>query len=124
MFGTAVLLNRTILGLFSLVIISLFSCKSSSTSGGDCFYSYIDTHAEVTEMKPGKDGAILVILDFDASKLALEDQELGDLKKITIDHDYLVRNNIEIGNKYSVTVSEITEGNCTPVFVSFNHSFE
>ena len=124
MFGTADLLNKSILGIFSLAIISLYSCQSSSSSGGDCFYTYIDTHAEVIEMKPGKDGDILVILDFDASKLALENQELGDLKDITIDHDYLVRNNIEIGNKYSVTVSEITEGNCTPVFVSFNHSFE
>jgi hypothetical protein len=124
MFGTADLLNRTILGLFGLVLVSLYSCQSSSTSGGDCFYNYIDTHAKVIEMKPGKEGSILVVLDFDASKLALENQELGELKNITIDHNYLVRNNIEIGNKYSVTVSEITEGTCTPVFVSFNHSFE
>lgn len=124
MFGTAALLNRTILGFISLAVISLHSCQSSSASGGDCFYNYIDTYAEVTDMKPGKDGSILVILDFDASKLALENQELGDLRDIKIDHDYLVRNNIEIGNKYSVTVSEITEGSCIPLIVSFNHSFE
>ncbi|MDP4662913.1 MAG: hypothetical protein NWQ55_03495 [Salibacteraceae bacterium] len=75
-------------------------------------------------MKPAADGTIQVILDFDASSLALEDQDLGKLKDMKVDHDFLVRNNIEIGNKYSVTVSEITKGDCTPMFVSFNHSFE
>ncbi|MDP4685866.1 MAG: hypothetical protein NWR83_05695 [Salibacteraceae bacterium] len=124
MFGIVSLSNNIKLGVIGLAFISFTSCKSSSDKGGDCFYNYVDTYAKVIEMKPAADGTIQVILDFDASSLALEDQDLGKLKDMKVDHDFLVRNNIEIGNKYSVTVSEITKGDCTPMFVSFNHSFE
>ncbi len=124
MFGIVSLSNSIKLGFIGLAFISFTSCQSSSDKGGDCFYNYVDTHAEVIEMKPAADGSIQVILDFDASSLALEDQDLGKLKDMKVDHDFLVKNNIEIGNKYSVTVSEITKGDCTPMFVSFNHSFE
>lgn len=125
MFGIANTLNKIgIVAIGCTIILNVQACKSSSQKGEDCIYETVDTYAEVIDMKPAADGKILVILDFDASSLALEDQELGKLKDLKIDHDFLVRNNIELKNKYSVTVSEITKGDCTPIFVSFNHSFE
>lgn len=125
MFGTANTLNNIKhAAIFLIAANALIACTTPSNKSQDCFYSTIDTHAEVIDLKPGVNGKIRVILDFEASKLALEDQELGELKNLEIDHDFLVRNNIEIQNKYSVTVSEITKGDCTPIFVSFNHAFE
>jgi len=74
---------------------------------------------------PEGNGRIAVILDFKASSLALEDQEMGDLKGIKIDHDFIVRNNIELGNQYEVTVSELTKGDCkNKLVVAFNHKLE
>ena len=67
---------------------------------------------------PDGNGRISVIMDFKASVLAMEDQEFGDLRGIKVDHDFIVRNNFEIGLKYEVNVSQIIEGDCTPQFVS------
>ncbi|MEX2595424.1 MAG: hypothetical protein WEC59_00735 [Salibacteraceae bacterium] len=129
MFGTVNSSNSKKLGsaiiAFVLLIFILTSCGSSN-SNEHCDYNKVETLAEIIDIKPHPDGngRIAVILDFKASKLAFEDQELGELRSQKIDHDYLVRNNIEIGNKYEVVVSEIITGNCTPKFISFNHSLE
>lgn len=126
MFGTVNLLSsRNALFLALIFITSVSSCSNKATTNNDCDYDIVTTHAEITNMKPHPDGngRIAVIMDFKASVLALEDQELGELKEITIDHDYIVRNNLEIGLKYEVNVSQIIKGDCTPQFVSFNHEF-
>ena len=114
------------LALTLLVLVFLFGCSESAKDSDECYYEVIDTEAEVINLKahPEGEGRIAVILDFKASSLALEDQELGALKDVKIDHDFIERNNIEIGNRYSVNVSELTKGDCTPQFVSFNHSLE
>ena len=78
-------------------------------------------------MKPHPDGngRISVVLDFKASVLGLEDQELGELKGLKIDHAFLERNGIEMHNKYDVVVSELIKGNCdTKMTVAFNHAFD
>gem|GEM_PF-388763 len=110
------------LSLVAMLSLVLVGCKQEPKNT-DCTYDTITTMAEIKEIKPHADGQgrIAVVLDFKASKLALEDQELGDLKEISIDHDFLVRNNLSLGNKYEVVVSEIVSGDCTPLFVSFNH---
>lgn len=110
----------------SILLLAIFISSCSNQSGGECFYDTIDTKAKVVDIKPHEDGngQIAVVLSFEASKLALDDQELGALKDISIDHDFIVRNNIELGNRYDVTVSELTKGDCTPSFVSFHHSLE
>lgn len=127
MFGTASFLSR----YFSIVILMcyvLVGCTNTSKdSAGDCYYETVETLAEVIELKPHPDGngKIAVILDFKASVLALEDQELGALKGYHIDHKFLMRNHIDMGNKYSVTVSELTKGNCeTKLTVAFDHGFQ
>ncbi len=122
MFGTVNSFAKASTLLLSILILS--SCGSDAD--GDCFYDTIDTKAKVIDVKSHADGEgrIAVILSFEASKLGLSDQEMGDLKNVSIDHDFLARNNIEIGNRYDVTVSEITKGSCTPSFVSFHHSLE
>ncbi len=124
MFGTVNLSSsRNTLFLGLIFITSVSSCSNKPASNSDCHYDIVTTHAEITNMKPHPDGngRIAVIMDFKASVLALEDQELGELKEVAIDHDYIVRNKLEIGLKYEVNVSQITKGDCTPQFVSFNH---
>ncbi len=126
MFGTANSSVRIFIAATTAVFIFLVSCNSSGNKDGECYYDRVDTMAEVMEIKPHPDGEgkIAVIMDFKASPLAFEPQELGELKGYTIDHDWIVRNHIEIGNKYEVVVSSITSGDCIPQFVSFNHAFE
>lgn len=127
MFGTANSLNNKILAATTavLILVSPVACTDKGANEANCEYDIVDTLAEVIEIKPHPkgNGKIEIILDFKASPLAFEKQELGALKGYDIDHDFLVRNNIELGNKYSVQVSSITSGNCSPQFISFNHSF-
>ena len=82
--------------------------------------------AEILEIRESaeEEGRMEVIMDFKASKLAFEDQELGALKGIEIDQAFVDRNRLKVGNQYSVLVSELTTGNCVPRIVSFEHSLE
>lgn len=134
MFGTAGLcasrptgIHLLTLSCAALLFLHAGCSGKSNAKNSECFYDRVDTHAEVTALKPHPEGMgrIAVILDFKASTLALEDQELGELKDIKIDHDFLLRNNIEIGNHYEVVVSELTKGDCeNKLIVAFNHAFE
>jgi hypothetical protein len=111
----------------SLVVILSTSCDGKNQAAGDCHYETIETLAEVIDMRPHHDGdgRIAIYLDFKASILALEDQELGDLKEIKIDHEFLTRNNIQLNTKYEVTVSELIKGDCkTKLTVAFDSGFE
>ena len=125
MFGTV----NSLISVRAILSILVFSFVASScankTKSNDCDYDRVETYAEIIDIRPHADGngRIAVILDFKASVLALEDQELGVLKDFEIHHDFIVRNNLEIGLKYSVDISQITKGDCTPRFVSFNHAF-
>ena len=124
MFGTANSLSKLLVA--ATTSLFFFVACSSSPDGGECHYDRVDTMAEVIELKPHPEGngRISVIMDFKASPLAFKNQELGELKSLKIDHDFLVRNHIELGNQYEVVVTTLTSGDCTPQFVSFNHSFE
>lgn len=129
MFGTAGLPVSLAAGRFLIFIALTFfiSCKQKGSQDNECFYELVETHAEVIDLKPHPEGngRIAVVLDFKASSLALDDQELGDLKDIQIDHAFLERNHIEIGNKYEVTVSELSKGDCeNKLIVAFNHKLE
>ena len=129
MFGTVnSCVNILISTAFTTLLISSTGCKQNTeNSGGDCYYETVETLAEVIDMRPHPDGngKIAIILEFKASVLALENQELGDLKGYQIDHKFLKRNHIDMGNKYSVTVSELTKGNCeTKLTVAFDHGFQ
>lgn len=115
--------------LSSGLYILLLSCTSGKQKPPECYYETVKTLAEVINIKPhpteGKDGRILVMLDFKASVLALEDQELGNLMQHRVDHAYLERNNITLGYKYEVEVTELTKGDCeTKLTVAFLHKFE
>ena len=129
MFGTTSSYLRYLTAISLLVTLTFsFGCKQNTKqSGGDCYYETVETLAEVIDMRPHPDGngKIAIILDFKASLLALEDQELGDLKNYQIDDKFLKRNHIDMGNKYSVTVCELTKGNCeTKLTVAFDHGFQ
>lgn len=130
MFGIASSCAKRALTTTSTILLFLVAACDSQQSGkasSECYYETVETIAEVIDMKPHPDGdgRIAVIMDFKASVLALEDQELGKLRDAKIDHDYLERNGIEMGNKYEVTVSELTRGDCdTKLTVAFHHSFE
>lgn len=130
MFGTAVLSARKrffFLPLLSCVALLSGCDQSASQANGECYYETVTTNAEVIGLKPHPEGngRISVILDFKASILALEDQEMGELKDVNIDHDFLVRNHVEIGNKYEVSVTELVRGDCkTKLTVAFMHDLE
>lgn len=118
--------SSSLKALLSILVLSLsLSSCSNKAKPGDCNYDMVTTYAEITDMRPHPEGngRIAVIMDFKASVLAMEDQEFGKLRGIKVDHDFIVRNNFEIGLKYEVNVSQIIEGDCTPQFVSFNHEF-
>ena len=128
MFGTVDSSSRsvkttTLLFLFSLLLLN--GCKDE-TASNVCYYERVDTMAEVIDIRQSQseEGRMEVILDFKASQLAFEDQEMGALKDVQIDQDFIDRNQIRIGNQYSVVVSEITKGNCVPRVVSFQHALE
>ena len=128
MFGTVDSSSRlvkttTLLFLFSVLLLK--GCKDK-TASNDCYYERVDTKAEVIDIRQSQceEGRMEVILDFKASQLAFEDQEMGALKDVQIDQDFIDRNQIRIGNQYSVVVSEITKGNCVPRVVSFQHALE
>ena len=128
MFGTVDSSSRSVkttilLFLFSLLLLN--GCKDK-TASNDCYYERVDTMAEVIDIRKSQseEGRMEVILDFKASQLAFEDQEMGALKDVQIDQDFIDRNQIRIGNQYSVVVSEITKGNCVPRVVSFQHALE
>lgn len=125
MFGTVSFSSKIFLALFTAIVLN--SCSEKKNKYAECDYDTVKTFAEVINMKPHPDGngKIAVILDFKASILALEDQELGALKGFDIDHDFLERNGIEMNNKYEVVVSELVKGDCdTKLTVAFNHGFE
>ncbi len=125
MFGTASSYARYTSILIGLTFFS-FGCKEQGQKSNNCDYVTVETLAEVIDMRPHPDGdgKIAIILDFKASVLALEDQEMGALKGYHIDHKFLTRNHIDMGNKYSVTVSELVKGDCdTKLTVAFDHGF-
>lgn len=125
MFGTASSYARYTSILIGLTFFS-FGCKEQVQKSNNCDYVTVETLAEVIDMRPHPDGdgKIAIILDFKASVLALEDQEMGALKGYHIDHKFLKRNHIDMGNKYSVTVSELVKGDCdTKLTVAFDHGF-
>ena len=129
MSGTASFSSSRIIFFFTLfVAVPLSACDfGNSQQTPECYYEITETLAEVVDMRPHPDGHghIAVILDFKASILALDDQELGALRGVSIDHEFLERNNIEMNNKYEVVVSELTKGDCdTKLTVAFNHAFE
>ncbi|NQV53611.1 MAG: hypothetical protein HQ500_10535 [Flavobacteriales bacterium] len=128
MFGTVNSSGKLRHVLFTCAILSMVfihGCKTD-TSSGDCYYDKADTMAEVMDIRPNEDDPthLEVILDFKASKLAFEDQEMGQLKGVEIDQDFVDRNRIKVGNQYSVIVSEITKGDCIPRIVSFQHALD
>jgi hypothetical protein len=129
MFGTASSCGKFLsINFFFLSSVFMFGCsQEDKANSGDCYYETVETLAEVIDMRPHPDGngKISIILDFKASVLALENQELGNLKGYQIDDKFLKRNHIDMGNKYSVTVSELTKGNCdTKLTVAFDHGFQ
>lgn len=127
MFGTVDLSAKPKHFVFFFLVLTLAfaSCGDApKATNSECYYETVDTKAEVINMKPHPDGngRISVILDFKASVLALDDQEMGELKGVFIDHDFLERNHIEMGNQYEVTVSELIRGDCkTKLTVAFKH---
>jgi hypothetical protein len=114
--------------IFGLLLISIvfFSCKEEAS--GPCDYHNYEGLAKVKSIDPyNKDGKQLfhIALKFNTSSLAKETQYLGKLKDIDIDSTFLAKNRIKVGFNYQVLVSEIKdEGNCTPMFVSFDHNFK
>jgi type IV pilus biogenesis protein CpaD/CtpE len=103
------------------ILSCLAGCDEKKQANGSCFYDRVDTMAEIISISENKQE---VMLDFKASKLAFEPQELGALKGFTIDSAFVARNHLKVGNQYSVTVSEISQGDCIPLVVAFNHAFE
>lgn len=125
MFGIANSSSKFIIGLCALVWLT--ACGNQQATYPECYYDTVESMAEVIDMRPHPDGEgrIAVVLDFKASVLALDDQELGALKDLHIDHDFIERNNIELNNQYEVVVSELQKGECeTKLTVAFSHAFE
>jgi len=107
-----------------LIILGLGGCNQP-TDGGGCEYDTFDFVAEVKDIRPQQDNpdVLDVVLDFNTSTLALEDQTFGELREVVVDSAYFKRNHMRVGIKYTGTVSEIRTGTCNPFFISFNHKF-
>lgn len=106
--------------IFTTLILTALACTQKSSP---CAYDEIIFKAEVTEITSyQEDGQTLhhVKLDFNKSSLYGTDQYLEKIKEVKIDSAFLKRNNLKIGNIYSGTVSEILEGNCQSLYISFN----
>jgi len=102
---------------------TLFSCSES----GPCQYKHSEfVKAEVVDIQPvkGKDDAYHVYLEFDQSILGREQQELGALRNTTISGAFLDVNQIEVGNIYTATVSELQSGNCEPYYIGWDAGFK
>ncbi|KAB1066015.1 hypothetical protein [Salibacter halophilus] len=102
---------------------ALFSCNS--TSEGPCGYTDpMFVKMEITSIEPSdEEGIYNVWLQFDQSILAQEKQELGDLRNVKITSDYLTKNHLQEGITLTGKVSELTEGDCEPYVLSWNHGF-
>lgn len=100
--------------------LPLFSCNNSTRDGGPCQYEKDQFEARVMSITPLKDGKVTVLLDFNVSSLALEDQNLADFVSDEVNEEFVKSNRIVEGNVYTGTVSEVASGNCTPIIVSFN----
>lgn len=110
----------------ALLCLIIVSCKNQNKNVGPCDYYYNDFKAQIKGIEPfmenGKE-LFHVKMEFDNSILYKEIQLLEELKNIEIDSAFIKRNNLKVGNIYTGTVSEIKEGDCQPLFVSFNHDF-
>jgi hypothetical protein len=102
---------------------AFFSCNS--TSEGPCGYTDpMFVKMEITSIEPSdEEGIYNVWLQFDQSILAQEKQELGDLRNVKITSDYLTKNHLQEGITLTGKVSELTEGDCEPYVLSWNHGF-
>ena len=109
-----------------LLLISTLYLACNQESNGPCDYHQYEALAKVTNIEPFTSGdkqLFHVSLKFNSSNLKNETQYLEKLKNIEIDSTFIALNKVTIGNSYQTTVSEIKEGNCTPLYVSFNHNF-
>mgnify|MGYP003340238990 FL=1 len=110
--------------LFRSIINIITGCKQDA---GPCDYYQYEALAKVVSIEAyNKDSKKLyhVGLKFNNSSLKQEIQYLDEIKEIEIDDAFLNRNKIQKGFSYQALVSEIKEGDCTPLFISFNHQFK
>jgi hypothetical protein len=102
---------------------ALFSCNSSTE--GPCGYTDpIFVKMEITSIEPAdEEGIYNVWLQFNKSILAQEEQELGELRDVKVTSSYLEKNHLQEGITLTGKVSELTEGDCEPYVLSWNHGF-
>ena len=111
------------ISLSSLVVILLFSACQGNKPQEDCDWEKIPVKATVVEIKELGNDKFEVMMDFDASKFALKPQKLSELKELEITSEFIKKNSLKVGNIYSGTVSELSQGDeekCRGVYVSFN----
>lgn len=112
-----------------LALTIVAGCRQSS---GPCQYDIITVQAKVISVEPYKEEndttqLYHIVLRFNESNLAKKDQLLEEWVpriKGNTNIDFLTRNNIHKGNIYPGTVSELKNGNCQPVYVSFDYYFK
>jgi hypothetical protein len=109
----------------TLVLTLLLFSYCTPKQEGPCDYYEYKFKAKVIDIVPyEKNGKQLydVQMQFDNSSLSKEIQSLQKLKDVEIDSTYIMNNKIIKGFYYRGIVSEIKEGNCTPIFVTFKHN--
>jgi hypothetical protein len=109
--------------LIPTLFFIIFIFQACTTDNGPCDYDIARFDAKVTSITPyteNGDTLYKVMMDFNKSSLAKEEQDLAKLKDVTIDNAFIKKNRLAVGVIYAGTVSERTSGNCTPLFVSFD----
>lgn len=113
--------------IFSLLVISIIYSSCSNKNNGPCDYYNYEGLAKVISIESYSENnkkLYHVGLQFNTSNLKNDVQYLEAIKGIEIDSAFIEFNKIRKGNNYIVNVSEIKEGKCTPLFVSFDFNFK
>lgn len=109
-----------------LALAGLAACTGNGQADDGCEYQTTDVLMTIKDIvdDPEREGFKKVVVSFNASSLALEDQELGELRDMEITEEYIERKHMHIGNKYRGTVSDLIKGNCQELFLTFEHNLD
>ena len=74
---------------------------------------------EFKEFSENNDSLFSVQLIFNTGSVSDEVQELGQIKKMTIDREFIQRNKLKEGLKLTGKISDVKSGNCESPIIAF-----
>jgi len=113
---------------FSLTIGALNSCNDAKSTG-PCDYTKEKFNMRVIDVSEDSENEnmYIVLVDFDGNvKWANETHTMSEIRNVTTDYDFIIRNNIRNGAVYTGTVHKKVEGsgNCDEEIVDWNQKLK